>query len=107
MAAPYTLKQLRARRREIEDIVARSGATNVRVFGSVATGDAGPTSDVDILVDLNPGTSPAEIFAISARLQDALGVRVDVLSLRPDHMSYDTVEAVALAKRIAAEAVPL
>ena len=40
------------RRDEILRIAARHGASNIRVFGSVARGEAGPESDIDLLVDL-------------------------------------------------------
>ena len=104
---PYSLADLRARRAEIEQIAASRGAFNVRVFGSVATGQVNSKSDVDILVDLKPGTRPSQIFAISALLEDALGVRVDVLTLRPDPSSYGDPETAAMADRIAKQAVPL
>ena len=41
-----------AHREEILRIAARHGATNVRVFGSVARGTAGPESDLDLLIDV-------------------------------------------------------
>ncbi len=50
-------KLLREKRLEILEIAARRGATNVRVFGSVARGNADPQSDLDILVDMEPGRS--------------------------------------------------
>ena len=46
-----SLEELHQRRDEIEGIATRTGAANVRVFGSVARGDAAPGSDVDFLVD--------------------------------------------------------
>ena len=48
---------LMAKREEILQIAARYGAHNVRVFGSVARGEAGPESDIDFLVDMEPGRS--------------------------------------------------
>src|ERR1039458_10232944 len=51
-----TLQQLRATRRDsVLGLAARHGAHNVRVFGSVARGESDPQSDVDFLVDLDPG----------------------------------------------------
>jgi len=50
-------EHLQERREEILRAAARYGASNVRVFGSVARGEAGPESDVDVLVDLEPGRS--------------------------------------------------
>ena len=46
---------LKYKRQEILAIAARHGARNVRIFGSVARGEAGPESDVDILVRWNQG----------------------------------------------------
>jgi predicted nucleotidyltransferase len=66
-----------------EDIIriARShGARRVRVFGSVARGEAGPDSDVDVLVDLEPGRSLFDIIAIKQDLEDLLGREVDVVT---------------------------
>ena len=48
---------LKAKRQEILAIAARHGARNVRVFGSVARGEAKPESDIDILVEMESGTS--------------------------------------------------
>ena len=52
-ASPITLNDLRARREEILRIAAARGARNIRVFGSVARGEAGAGSDVDFLVDMD------------------------------------------------------
>ena len=49
------IELLRERRQEILRIAAKHGAHNVRVFGSVRRGEAGPESDVDFLVDMDPG----------------------------------------------------
>jgi len=51
---------LKVKREEILRIAAQHGARNVRIFGSVARGQAGPNSDVDVLVDLEPGRSLLE-----------------------------------------------
>jgi predicted nucleotidyltransferase len=68
------------RRGEVLRIVGRHGAGRVRVFGSVVRGEAGPDSDVDILVDLDPGRSLLDIVAIKQDLEDLLGCRVDVVT---------------------------
>lgn len=68
------------KRGEVLRIVARHGAGKVRVFGSVVRGDAGPDSDVDILIDLDPGRSLLDIVAIKQDLEDLLGCRVDVVT---------------------------
>ena len=66
------------RRDEILRIAARHGARNVRVFGSMARGEANEDSDVDLLVDLEPGRSLFDLSVLQADLQDLLGRRVDV-----------------------------
>ena len=48
---------VKTRRDEILSVALRHGVTRVRVFGSMARGDAGPTSDLDLLVDVGPKTS--------------------------------------------------
>ncbi len=67
------------KRDEILRIAVRHGAYNVRVFGSMARGDAGPTSDVDLLVDVRPDHSAFFPGGLVADLEDLLGRRVDVV----------------------------
>jgi len=50
--------RVKSRRDEILSVARRHGVTRVRVFGSMARGDAGPASDLDLLVDVGPDTSP-------------------------------------------------
>ena len=68
------------RRKAILRIAARHGARNVRVFGSVARGDAGPDSDIDLLVDAGPDASAFFPAGLIADLEECLGRRVDVLT---------------------------
>jgi uncharacterized protein len=77
-----TLDELRERRTEIERIVARHGASNVRVFGSVARGDAVPGSDVDLIVDFDSDRTVLDLSALILDLQEALGCEVDVKRAR-------------------------
>jgi predicted nucleotidyltransferase len=58
---------LGSRRNEILTLAARHGARNVRVFGSWARGDARPGSDVDLLVDVEPGRSMLDVVAVGRR----------------------------------------
>jgi len=51
---PYTLSDLRHLRADIEDVAARHHATNIRVIGSAARGDADKLSDIDLMVDMDP-----------------------------------------------------
>lgn len=75
-----TPRILKDKRDEVLRIVTRHGAGKVRVFGSVVRGDAGPDSDVDILIDLDRGRSLLDIVAIKQDLEDLLGCRVDVVT---------------------------
>ena len=56
------LESLAHFRREILDLGARHGARNIRVFGSVARGDDRPDSDVDLLVDVEPGRTLLDVI---------------------------------------------
>ncbi|MBI4489745.1 MAG: nucleotidyltransferase family protein [Deltaproteobacteria bacterium] len=65
---------------EILRIAAKHGAHNVRVFGSVARGEAGPESDVDFLVDMEPGRTLFDMGVLLMDLRDLLGLEVDVVT---------------------------
>lgn len=65
-------------RQAILEIAKRYGLTNVRVFGSMARGDAGEDSDVDLLVTLPPGVSGLALGGLLMDVQDLTGRRVDV-----------------------------
>lgn len=78
-AAP-NLALLRAQRAEIVRVVGAHGASNVRVFGSVARGTAQPGSDIDLLVDFERGRTIVDHVALWRDLETLLGRRVDVLS---------------------------
>ena len=73
---------LRRKREEILRIAARHGARNVRVFGSVARGEADEASDIDLLVEFEPGRSLLEHAALLLELENLLGRKVDVVSDR-------------------------
>jgi hypothetical protein len=75
---PPTLNELRDLSEDILTIAAHHGASNIRVFGSVARGDATQGSDVDLLVDLEPGRSLLDLGGLLMDLQELLGVPVDV-----------------------------
>src|SRR5581483_7060662 len=77
-----TLVALRERREEILRIAAGRGAYNVRVFGSVARGDARPDSDIDFLVDFEPGRDVLDLSGLWLDLEEALGRRVDLVRVR-------------------------
>ena len=79
-AAAVTLVGLRARREDIRAVAGRYGASNVRVFGSVARGGADAGSDVDLLVDLEEGRSLLDLGGLLMDLADLLGCDVDVVT---------------------------
>jgi predicted nucleotidyltransferase len=94
---PPTLGELRARRDEILEIASRHGVYNIRVFGSVARGEATDSSDVDLLVDVENGRSLFDLGAFYMDLRDLLGYEFDVgTEIKP-----------RLRADVAAEAVPL
>jgi predicted nucleotidyltransferase len=80
------LEHVLSKRDDILQLAARRGARNVRLFGSVARNEAGPESDVDFLVDLEPGRSLLDLGGFLMDVQKLLGRKVDVVTetgLRP------------------------
>ena len=78
-----SLEQLLSQKREdIMRAAQKHGARNVRVFGSVARGDDGPDSDVDFLVDMEPGRSLLDMGGLLMDLREMLGRNVDVVTER-------------------------
>jgi predicted nucleotidyltransferase len=65
-------------RGEILRIAAKYGAYNLRVFGSVARGEARPDSDVDFLVELEPGRNLLDRIGLMQDLEELLKRKVDV-----------------------------
>ena len=74
-----TLDDLRAKRDEIVRLAEQYGATNIRVFGSVARGDAHTGSDVDFLVDFPRNRSIFDLVGLWQALTDLLGCEVDLV----------------------------
>jgi len=92
-----TLDNLHTRRSAILEVARRRGARNVRVFGSVARGEAGATSDLDLLVDMEPGRTLVDLAALERELTELLGCRVEVgTTLAPRVRERVLREAVAL-----------
>ena len=94
-------RELIAKHRDaILALAAKHGATNVRVFGSVARGDDDETSDIDVLVNMEPGRSLFDQGALLMDLRDLLGCKVDVISehkdMRPHFRESVLREAVAV-----------
>ena len=68
------------KRDEVLRISAKHGARNVRIFGSMARGEATETSDVDFLVEMEPGRSLIDLAELQLDLQELLGRQVDVVT---------------------------
>jgi uncharacterized protein len=75
-----TLREVRGHRRAVSAACKRHGASRPRVFGSVAAGTARVDSDIDILVDLEPGRTYFDVAALNDELETILGRSVDVLT---------------------------
>jgi predicted nucleotidyltransferase len=90
---------LAAQRSHILALAAARGAHSVRVFGSVARGLDREGSDLDLLVDVPPGTSLLDIVGLQLDIEDALGFKVDLCTERELHPD--------MKARILAEARPL
>jgi hypothetical protein len=90
---------MKVKREQILQLARRHGVTRVRVFGSMARGDAGPQSDVDLLVDVGAEPTPWFPGGLIIELEELLGRRVQVITER----GLDAL----LRDRILQEAVPL
>lgn len=88
-----------SRRNEILSLAAQHGASNVRVFGSVARGEDDAASDIDILVDLEPGRSLFDLGGLLTDLNTLLGRDIDVVTEKGLRS--------ALRERVLQEAIPL
>ena len=86
-------------RQEILAIAARNGAHNVRVFGSVARREADAQSDVDFIVDMEPGRSLFDMGKLLVELESLLGCSVDVIT---EASLYDHMR-----ERVLVEAIPV
>jgi uncharacterized protein len=73
-------KLLKVKRKDVIAAAAKHGALNPRIFGSVARGEAGSESDIDLLVKMEEGRSILDLSALVVDLRDLLGVKVDVVS---------------------------
>jgi predicted nucleotidyltransferase len=92
-------QRIQAKRREILRIAAAHGARNVRVFGSAARGESGPSSDIDFLVTMQPEHSPWFPAGLIVDLEKLLGCEVEVVTEEALHWY--------IHDRVLQEAVPL
>lgn len=99
MADRPSIDDLARVRGEILALAARHGARNVRVFRSVARGEADAASDIDFLVDFEPGRSLLDLAALLVDLEDLLGRPVDVVT--------EPGLKARIRQRVVAEAVPV
>ena len=90
---------LREKRQQILALAEKYGARNVRIFGSVARGEARPDSDIDFLVELEPGRSLFDLGGLLYELQFLLGVEVDVVT--------EKGLRARIRERVLREAIPL
>ena len=90
---------LRLRRSEVLSLGARYGLRQIRVFGSVARGQADDASDIDFLVEPGPDVSVLDLGGFLSELQQLLGCKVNVVTekgLRPRIREQVLREAVSL-----------
>jgi predicted nucleotidyltransferase len=73
---------LKEKREELLRVCARHGARNVRIFGSVARGESDEASDLDLLVEMEPGRSLLDLGGLQYELERLLGRRVDIVTER-------------------------
>lgn len=92
-------KLIKEKREEILCLAAKHGAYNVRVFGSAARGEAGPASDVDLLVSVGPERTPFFPGGLLADLEELLGCKVDIVTEKALHWY--------IREQVLKEAVPL
>lgn len=79
-----TLAELRRKRDQILEIAHRYGVDDVRVFGSVVRGEAGPDSDIDLLIDA-PSDIGIRIGGLLFDLRELLGPQVEIQTIRSIH----------------------
>jgi uncharacterized protein len=77
----HHIDRLRGKRQAILDAARKYGLSNLRVFGSVARGQANTGSDIDLLVDLDPRRTLLDLAGFKREVAELLDLRVDVATL--------------------------
>ena len=90
---------LQQKREEILNLAAQHGASNIRIFGSVARDEEGEDSDIDFLVDMESDRSLLDRIGLIQDLEDILGRKVDVATIKGLRESF--------RERIMSQAIPL
>jgi len=94
-----TASLLKQKRQQILELAQTHGVSNLRVFGSVARGDANAQSDVDFLVEMNTDCGLLERIALKQDLEALLNKKVDVATEKGLHWF--------IRERVIKEAIPL
>jgi hypothetical protein len=84
MNNPTISSKIQANKQKILDISKKYGASNIRIFGSYARGEETPDSDLDLLVDMEDGTTLFDRIGLMQELEDLLGVKIDIA--KPDNL---------------------
>jgi len=93
------LDMIREKKKDILETARAHGLVNIRVFGSVARNESTPDSDIDLLVEIEPGRSLLDLGGASIKLQKILGRKVGIVTERGLHWY--------LRDKILKEAMPL
>lgn len=99
MAEPDIYQLIQAKRDEINRLAQKYGASHIRIFGSVARHTADEKSDIDFLVELEPGRTLFDLGGLAYDLEKLLGRPVDVCTV---HLLREQIRT-----RVVSEAVPL
>ena len=99
MGNPDIYELIRSKRKEITRLAGKYGASHIRIFGSVARHEADEKSDIDFLVELEPGRTLFDLGGFAYDLERLLGRHVDVCTL--------TLLREPIRMRVVSEAVPL
>src|SRR5208337_2904470 len=99
MTQPDIYQMVQSKKEEISHLAEKYGASHIRIFGSVARHTADERSDIDFLVELEPGRTLFDLGGLSYDLEHLLGKHVDVCTVS---LLRDQVR-----NRILAEAIPL